>query len=78
MQGVILERFRVYIARRYGYRAWLETLKRSGWPATHQYTLDRIYPDEELDKLAQSAAEVTRTPLVDLMEGFRQALEPDM
>lgn len=78
MQGLVLDGMRIYIAQRYGYRAWLQTLQRSGRPATYQYLLDQGYPSEELEHLAKSAAEVTRTPVLDLLGGFGRALVPDM
>lgn len=78
MQGVILDEMRTYIAQRYGYRAWLDTLKKAGKEPTQQYTLDEVYPDDELGRLAVSAAAVTQTPPLELMEGFGEALAPDM
>lgn len=30
MQGVVLEEMRQYVAQRFGYRPWIETLRRSG------------------------------------------------
>ncbi|HEV2139598.1 MAG TPA: heme NO-binding domain-containing protein, partial [Candidatus Dormibacteraeota bacterium] len=62
MQGVILDEMRTFLAERYGYRAWMETLKRSGREPTHRYQLDEVYADEELGLLAQHAAEITGTP----------------
>lgn len=78
MQGVILDEMRTYIAKRYGYRAWLDTLKEAGRAWTFQYALDEVYPDEELGQLAASAAAITGTPLPELLQGFGEALLPDM
>lgn len=78
MQGVILDEMRMYIAQQYGYRAWVETLKKAGREPTRQYSLDEVYPDEELGRLAASAAAVTGTPPVELLKGFGEAMVPDM
>ncbi len=74
----MLDELRQYVAERYGYRAWIETLRRSGHPVTYQYELDQVYPDEELGLLARHAAEVTGTPPLELLKGFGQAMVPDM
>ncbi|HKB18932.1 MAG TPA: heme NO-binding domain-containing protein [Candidatus Dormibacteraeota bacterium] len=78
MQGVILDEMRLFVAQRYGYRAWLDTLKRSERSATQHYELDEVYPDEELGLLAFNASEVTGTPPLELLEAFGEALAPDM
>lgn len=78
MHGVILDELRRFVADRYGYRRWIETLKSSGRPATQGYELDRTYPDGELGLLATHAAQVTGTPLPALLEGFGAAMLPDL
>jgi len=78
VQGVILDEMRLFVAQRYGYRAWLDTLRRSGRSVTHHYELSEVYPDEELGLLALSASEVTGTPPLDFLEVFGEALAPDM
>ena len=78
MQGVILDEMRTFVAGRYGYRAWMETLKRAGREPTHRYQLDEVYPDEELGLLTRHAAEVTATPPLELLEAFGETLAPDM
>jgi Haem-NO-binding len=78
VHGVILDELRQYVAGRYGYRIWIETLKRSGHTPTQHYELDEVYPDDELALLARTAAEVTGTPAPVLLEGFGEALVPDM
>jgi Haem-NO-binding len=78
VQGVLLDEMRQYVAERFGYRAWIETLRRSGHTVTYQYELDQVYPDEELGLLARHAAEVTGTPPLELLKGFGQALVPEM
>lgn len=78
MQGVVLDEMRRYVAERFGYRAWIETLRRSGHTVTYQYLLDQVYPDEELGLVARHAAEVTGTPPLELLKGFGQAMVPDL
>jgi hypothetical protein len=78
MQGVILDEMRQFVAQRYGFAAWVETLKRSGRTPTYRYGLDQVYPDQELGMLALKAAEVTGTPPLELLEAFGEALAPDM
>jgi hypothetical protein len=78
MHGVILDEMRTFVAGRYGYRAWMETLKRSGHEPTYRYQLDGVYPDEELALLARSAAEVTATPPLELLKAFGEAMVPDL
>jgi Haem-NO-binding len=78
VQGVILDEMRQFVAQRYGYRTWLETLKRSERGATHHYELDEDYPDEELGLLAGNAAAITGTPPLEFLEAFGKALVPDM
>ncbi|SRR6266851_49220 len=78
MLGVILEEMRLFVAQRYGYRAWIETLRRSQRSPIHHYELHQAYPDEEFGLLAASAAEVTGTPPLVLLEAFGEAIVPDM
>ncbi len=78
MQGVILDEMRQFIAQQYGYRAWLETVKRAGRGAFERYELHETYPDEELAVLARTAAEVTGTPPLDLLCDFGRSIVPDM
>jgi predicted hydrocarbon binding protein len=78
VQGVIMDEMRQYVAERYGYKAWIETLRRSGHTVTYQYQLDQVYPDEELGLLARHAADVTGTPPLELLKAFGQAMVPDM
>lgn len=78
VQGVILDEMRTFVAERYGYRTWLETLRKAGKPSDQRYALDKVYPDDELGLLAMSAAAVTGTPLPQLMERFGEALLPEM
>lgn len=78
MQGVILDEMRQFVAERYGFSVWVETLKRSGRAPTFRYGLDEVYPDQELGVLALKAAEVTGTPPLQLLEAFGEALAPDM
>src|SRR5690348_15997243 len=78
MQGVILDEMRQFVVQRYGFAAWMETLKRSGRRPTCRYRLDEVYPDQDLGMLAVKAAEVTGTPPLELLEAFGEALAPDM
>jgi Haem-NO-binding len=78
MQGVILDEMRQFVVQRYGFAAWMETLKRSGRTPTYRYRLDEVYPDQDLGMLAVKAAEVTGTPPLELLEAFGEALAPDM
>lgn len=78
MQGVILDEMRQFVANRYGYRAWIETLRRAGHEPTYRYELNGVYPDDELGILARNAAEVTETPPLTLLKDFGQAMVPDM
>jgi hypothetical protein len=78
VHGLILDEMRQFVAGRYGFRCWLETLKRSGHEPTYLYKLDRVYPDQELGLLAVNAAEVTGTPLPELLRTFGEAIVPDM
>lgn len=78
MLGVILEEMRLFVAQRYGYRAWLETLRRTERSPIHHYELNQTYPDEEFGRLAANAAAVTGTPPLELLEAFGEALVPDM
>ena len=78
VHGVILDELRQYVAGRYGYRSWVKTLKLAGHAPVQRYELDEVYPDGELALLASHAAEVTGTPLPVLLEGFGEAMVPDM
>jgi hypothetical protein len=78
VQGVILDQFRQYVAVRFGFRAWTKALAAAGRPMTHHYALDETYPDQEFGLLAVKTAEVTSTPLEDLLEGFGEGLVPEM
>jgi hypothetical protein len=78
VQGVILDEFRQYVAVRFGFRAWTQVLTAAGRPAAHRYKLDEVYPDEELGLLAARTAQVTSQPLLEVLEGFGEALVPEM
>ena len=78
VQGVILDEMRMYVVGAFGDPAWAEVMKRAGRPANHEYLSDKVYPDEELGLLAMQAAEVSGKPLADVLEGFGEALVPDM
>lgn len=78
MQGLILDQFRQYVASRYGFRAWTQALAAAGRPVTHHYALDEDYPDEELRLVALKTAEVTARPFGEVLEGFGEALVPEM
>jgi hypothetical protein len=78
MLGVILDEIRRYVVQEFGDPAWHEVMKRSGMPAAHRYGLEKAYPDEELGALATRAAEVTGRPVAAVLEGFGEAMVPDM
>src|ERR1700694_487166 len=78
MLGVILDEMRMYVVQEFGDPAWSEVMKRSGLPAEHQYGLGQAYPGEELGVLARWAAEWTGKPVADVLEGFGEAMVPDM
>ena len=78
MQGVILEEMRLYIVNEFGEAASSHVLERSGRPAGHQYDADQAYPDQELGLLALRAAEVTGKPIPEILEGFGEAIVPEM
>ena len=75
---MILDEMRQFVADRYGFKAWVETLRRSGREATMHYELDEVYPDAEVGLLAANAALVVGTPLPALLEAFGEAMLPDM
>jgi hypothetical protein len=78
VQGVMLEEMRLYVANEFGEAASSQVLERSGRAAGHQYDPDQAYPDQELGLLAMRAAEVTGKPIPDVLEGFGEAMVPDM
>ncbi|MFI5270084.1 MAG: heme NO-binding domain-containing protein, partial [Chloroflexota bacterium] len=78
MQGVILEEMRLYVVNEFGEAASGQVLERSGRPADHQYDPDHAYPDQELGLLAMRTAEVTGKPIPEVLEGFGEAMVPDM
>jgi hypothetical protein len=78
MQGVILEEMRLYVVQAFGEPTSTQVLERSGRPANHQYAPDQAYPDEELGLLAMRAAQVTGKPITEILEGFGEAMVPDM
>jgi hypothetical protein len=78
MQGVIVEEMRLYLANEFGDGAASQILERSGRAADHQYDPDQVYPDSELGLLAVRAAEVTGKPIPEILEGFGEAIVPDM
>jgi hypothetical protein len=78
VQGVILDEMRMYVVGAYGDAAWAEVVQRAGRPANHEYLSDKVYPDQELGLLAMQAAEVAGKPLADVLEGFGEAMVPDM
>ena len=75
---MVLNEMREFVANRYGYKAWVETLRRSGHQPTMHHELSQIYPDAELSVIAASAAQVTGTPLPALVEAFGEAMLPDL
>ena len=78
MQGVILDEMRMYVVGAYGDPAWAQVMKRSGRPANHEYAIDKAYPDQELGLLAMQTAEVAGKPIAEVLEGFGEAMVPDM
>jgi hypothetical protein len=78
MQGVILDELRMYVTSTFGAPIWIEVLKASGRPAGQQYNLDTVYSDEELGLLAVHTAQVTGRPIPEVLEGFGEAMVPDM
>jgi hypothetical protein len=78
MQGVILEEMRLYVVNEFGEAAACQVLERSGRAANHQYDPDQAYPDQELGLLAMRTAEVTGKPIPEVLEGFGEAMVPDM
>jgi hypothetical protein len=78
MQGVILEEMRLYVVNEFGDAAASQVLERSGRPAGHQYDPDQAYPDTELGLLAMRTAEVTGKPIPEVLEGFGEAMVPNM
>jgi hypothetical protein len=76
--GVILDEMRMYVVEEFGEQTWNAVMKKSGLPANHQYGLEQTYPDEALGSLAIRAAEVTGKPVADVLEGFGEAMVPDM
>jgi hypothetical protein len=78
MQGVILDELRMYVTETFGNATWVEVLKASGHSADQQYYLDKVYPDEELGLLAVHTAQVTGKPIPEVLEGFGEAMVPDM
>jgi hypothetical protein len=78
VQGVILEEMRLYVVGAFGEPASGQVLERSGRPANHQYDPDQVYPDAELGLLALRTAEVTGKPIPEVLEGFGEAMVPDM
>jgi hypothetical protein len=78
VQGVILDEMRMYVVGAYGDPAWAEVMKRSGRPANHEYQIDKAYPDQELGVLAMQTAAVAGKPVADILEGFGEAMVPDM
>ncbi len=78
MHGVILEEMRLYVVNEFGQAVAGQVLERSGRAADHQYNPDHAYPDTELGLLAMRAAEVTGKPIPEILEGFGQAMVPDM
>jgi Haem-NO-binding len=78
MNGVILEEMRLYVVSEFGEAASIQVLERSGRGPGHQYDPDQAYPDSELGLLAVRAAEVTGKPIPEVLEGFGQAMVPDM
>jgi hypothetical protein len=78
VQGVILDEMRMYVVGAYGDPAWAEVMKRAGRPLNHEYLADKVYPDQQLGLLAMQTAEVAGKPLADVLEGFGEAMVPDM
>lgn len=78
MLGVILDEMRTYVVQEFGEPAWSEVMTRSGMPVDHQYGLEKAYPDTELGLLAVRAAEVTGKPIADVLQGFGEAMVPNM
>jgi hypothetical protein len=78
MQGVIIDEMRLYVVQKFGEAASSQVLERSGRAADHQYNPDHAYPDAELGLLAMRAAEVTGKPIPEILEGFGEAMVPDM
>jgi hypothetical protein len=78
VHGVILEEMRLYVVQEFGEPTWTRVLERSGRPAYHLYELDHAYPDQELGLLAKRTAEVTGKPIPEVLEGFGEAMVPDM
>jgi heme-NO-binding protein len=78
MQGVILDQYRQFVAARFGFRVWTRVLTEAGRSATQHYELSEVYPDEELGLLAVHTAKITAESPTDVLEGFGEAMVPEM
>jgi Haem-NO-binding len=78
VQGVILDEMRIYVVDSFGAPAWNEVMKKTGRPANLEYSLDEVYPDQELAALAVRTFEVAGRAISEVLEGFGEAMVPDM
>lgn len=78
MQGVILDELRMYLVNSFGFATWTQILRAAGRPVDQSYHLHQAYPDQEVGMLAVQAAQITGHPLTVILEGFGEAMVPDM
>lgn len=77
MHGSIFVFFKRYIETKYDFNTWLELVKRSKTERT-SYDMHEVYPDEDIQKLIQTASEMTQLPVSKLLERFGEALVPNL
>jgi hypothetical protein len=75
MHGLIFAELKRFVDEGHGPGVWDALLRESGIGPKIYLTI-QPYPDEEMARLATTAARLTRTPLADILEGFGEFLVP--
>jgi hypothetical protein len=75
MHGLIFGELKRFVDEVHGPNVWNAMLERSG--IGHKiYLAVEVYPDEEIAKLAATAADMTSAPVADVLEAFGEFLVP--
>jgi hypothetical protein len=77
MHGFIFSELKKYVARNFGEEAWGNLLRQAGL-GIRVYENFRDYPDDEVVALVTTAAQMTKLPAADILEGFGEFIVADL
>lgn len=77
MHGVVHYHLKQFVIKHAGEPAWHAILNEAGI-GNKNYLITKIYPDEETISIIKTAARLTRTPAVTILEEFGKFLVPEL